>query len=105
MNSQLNPKDLRTYPVQEKPCKTCPFEGENPVQLCPNRYKGFIENLAGQGQHLCHSVDNEAICRGGRNIQLRILCAMGMLTEPTDEAFDQAIEESLNSDVDMGGNI
>jgi hypothetical protein len=30
---------------------------------------------------------------------------MGMLTEPTDEAFDQAIEESLNSDVDMGGNI
>jgi len=97
MNNQLNPNDLRTYPVQEKPCKTCPFEGENPVQLHPSRYKELIENLTGQGQHLCHSIDNKAICRGGRNIQLRFLCAIGILTEATDKAFDQAMEEALNS--------
>ena len=29
----LDPNDLRTYPVQEKPCKTCPFSGEKPLPL------------------------------------------------------------------------
>jgi len=96
--AKLNPNDLRTYPVQEKPCKTCPFEGENPVPIVPERYSAFIENLAGEGQHLCHSLDNKAICRGARNIQLRILKAMGMLDEPTDEAFNQAINESLTQE-------
>ena len=95
MTNKLNPKDLRTYPVMEKPCKTCPFAGENPVQIMPKRYADFIDNLAGKGQHLCHGAHNKAICRGGRNIQLRLLCAMGMLNEPTDEAFNQAINQSL----------
>jgi hypothetical protein len=92
----LNPNDLRTYPVQPKPCKTCPYEGEKPVQLSPDRYYYFINNLAGNGQHLCHSLNNQAICRGGRNIQLRMLCAMGLLDEPTDEAFNQALNQALN---------
>ena len=94
----LNPNDLRTYPVQEKPCKTCPFEGENPVPIVPERYADFINNLAGEGQHLCHSANNKAICRGGRRIQLRIHKAIGMLAEPTDEAFNQAINESLTQE-------
>lgn len=61
---ELNPNDLRTYPVQPKPCKSCPFEGEEALQLSPDRYQYFIDNLAGKGQHFCHSVNNKAICRG-----------------------------------------
>ena len=91
----LNPNDLRTYPVQDKPCKTCPFEGETPIQLAPERYVYFINNLAGNGQHLCHSVKDKAICRGGRNIQLRMLCAMNLISEPTDEAFNEAMEKAI----------
>ena len=94
--NHLNPNDLRTYPVQQKPCLTCPFEGKKPVQLSSERYQYFIDNLAGKGQHFCHSADNKAICRGGRNIQLRILCALKLLDEPTDECFDEALNQALN---------
>ncbi|MFB2981306.1 hypothetical protein [Microseira sp. BLCC-F43] len=95
-NRNLDSKDLRTYPVQPKPCKTCPFEGEEPVELTPRRYEYFINNLCGKGQHLCHSANNKAICRGGRNIQLRWLCAIGAIPEPTDEAFNAAINEVMS---------
>ncbi len=88
--------DLRTYTVQPKPCKTCPFEGTNPVAVSPKRYQHFIDNLCGKGQHLCHTANNKMICRGGRNIQLRWLCAIGMISEPTDEAFNAAMNKALN---------
>ena len=93
--NHLNPNDLRTYPVQPKPCKTCPFEGETPIQLSPERYHYFINNLAGNGQHLCHSKNNKAICRGARNIQLRMLCAMGLLDNSTDEEFNKKMNEII----------
>lgn len=81
--------DLRKYPVQPQPCYTCPFAGKNPLPLLPEEYAKYIDNLNCKGQHLCHSVD-KMICRGGRQIQLTILCAKGFLPEPTDEAFNAA---------------
>lgn len=84
-------------PVQAKPCRTCPFAGSNPIPLPPERYTQLINNLNGNGQHFCHSADNRKICRGGRDIQLRLLCSYGLLDEPTDEAFNQAIAEALCS--------
>ena len=32
-------------------------------------------------------------CRGGRTIQLRWFCLIGIIEEPTDEAFNQAVAE------------
>jgi len=93
----LDPNDLRTYPVQEKPCKTCPFSGEKPLPLSPSDLVMYYQNLMGNGQHICHSTNNTKICRGGRNIQLKWLCAIGMLDEPTDDAFNQAVEWALNN--------
>lgn len=92
---KLNPTDLRTYPVQKKPCKTCPFAGETPLILPQSDLVNYYENLLGNGQHFCHSVNNSKICRGGRNFQLKWLCSVGMLDEPTDEAFNQAMKETL----------
>ncbi|MEG4286268.1 hypothetical protein QUB68_24365 [Microcoleus sp. A006_D1] len=88
---QLNPNDMRTYPVQKSPCLTCPFAGREPLILAD--FEQYIENLMGNGQHICHSTDKN-ICRGGRDIQLAWLCSVGMLDEPTDAAFDRAIDDA-----------
>ena len=92
---KLDRNDLRTYSVQEKPCKTCPFAGKTPLPLSESDLVSYYQNLLGNGQHFCHSVDNKKICRGGRNIQLKWLCAIEMLDTPTDEAFDKAVNEAL----------
>lgn len=59
-----NKNGLRNYPVQIKPCRTCPFAGKEPIVLTPEKYQHYITNLMGNGQHFCHSVKNKAICRG-----------------------------------------
>jgi hypothetical protein len=92
-------KETRHLPVQSNPCRTCPFEGKEPINLSQERYVEIYTDVAGlDGQHLCHSANNEKICRGGRNIQLKIVKALGFVDEPTDEAFDQAMDEVLNSE-------
>lgn len=88
--------DMRDYPVQQQPCRTCPFEGEDALELSPESYAGYIQNLMGQGQHICHSSNRTRVCRGGRNIQLRWLCGTGQLSEPTDEAFNKAVDDAMN---------
>ena len=93
---KLNRKDLITYPVQKKPCRSCPFAGKEPVRLSNDRYREIFTNLVNSQQHLCHSADNKAICRGGREIQLRWLCSIGALSEPTDEAFNAAINKVMD---------
>ncbi|WP_333030516.1 MULTISPECIES: hypothetical protein [unclassified Microcoleus] len=92
-----DPTDMRTYPVRQQPCKTCPFSGEKPLPLSPSELAVYYDNLMGNGQHICHSMNNTKICRGGRNIQLKWLCAIGMLDEPTDEAFNEAVNGALNN--------
>ena len=96
-NQELDKKDLRTFPVQTKPCRTCPFAGEQPVRLSRNRYQQYINNLVNDRQHLCHSANNKAICRGGRDIQLHFLSSIGALSEPTDEALNDAINDAMTN--------
>lgn len=86
--------DMRDYPVQPKPCLTCPFEGKEPLQLSADNMARYVKNLKGEGQHICHSSNGTRMCKGGRNIQLQYLYTKGMLSEPTDEAFDKAIDEA-----------
>lgn len=87
---------MRDYPVQPRPCLTCPFEGEKPLQISAKNMGKYVKNLMGQGQHICHSSNGLRICRGGRNIQLKWLYATGMLDEPTDNAFDRAVNDAIN---------
>ncbi|NQE37282.1 hypothetical protein [Microcoleus asticus] len=86
-------RDLSAYNVSEKPCYTCPFGGKNPIPLAPDRLAYYYDELLNGGsQHLCHSAE-KTICRGGRTIQLRWFCLLGIIEEPTDEAFNQAVTE------------
>ena len=92
-------KDLAKMPVQIHPCRTCPFEGKEPLALEPEDYAkvlGAIVNL--ESQHLCHSAENKMLCRGGRNILLRVLCGYGFISEPTDTAFEAARNKALEID-------
>lgn len=86
---------MRTYPVQKSSCRTCPFAGKEPLIISTSNFIEYLENLMGNGQHICHSTSRN-ICRGGRDIQLRWLCKIGMLDEPTDAAFDRAVDDALN---------
>ncbi|MCT7977583.1 hypothetical protein [Laspinema olomoucense] len=89
-------KDLRQMPVQSAPCRTCPFAGKEPIPLEPERYAQYLMPLVnGISQHLCHSADDKKVCRGGRDIQLRLLYCKGAISEPTDEAFNKAITQQL----------
>lgn len=81
--------------VQPKPCKTCPWAGETPIQLSQERMIEITQNLMGDGTHLCHSVKDTKICRGGREIQLRWLYLKGFISEPTDQALNKAFDKYL----------
>lgn len=48
-----------------------------------------------ESQHLCHSAHNQRLCRDGRNLLVRSLCARKLIPEPTDTAYYQAIKEVL----------
>lgn len=88
-------QDLRKVRVQNKPCSTCPFDG---IESNFSDIENYHKSLCGlEAQHLCHTAENRMICRGGRNIQLRILYSLGWIDEPTDEAFLRATCEALEN--------
>lgn len=97
------PRDLQ---VQERPCRTCPFEGTGGAFFHQSGdMSGYLKNLVElNGQHYCHSVNNSKICRGGRNLQVRIAFVQRLIPQPTNEAFEallasptqEAFEEKVN---------
>ena len=83
-------------PVQQSPCRTCPFEGKSPINLTPKSKATYTDNVANlRGQHFCHSVDNKMICRGGRNLMLQSLLEHGLIAEATDQAYEEARKQIL----------
>lgn len=89
-------KNLLQMPVQAHPCITCPFEGEKPIALTRKEYVNYLNKIVNlESQHFCHSARNQMLCRGGRNILLRVLCAQGFIAEPTDAAFELVSIEAL----------
>lgn len=81
---------MKMFP-QKKACNTCPFEGKSPLALPPEKLTEII-NYLGEGQnHICHNSQNK-ICRGGRNLQLKIFTAQGFIDKPTDEALAEAMK-------------
>lgn len=91
-------RDLSNYKAQPKPCKTCPFAGETPIQLTPERTQEIYTYVANfESQHLCHSANNLMICRGGRDIQIEIAYALKWIDEPTNENFEKTMREINNT--------
>lgn len=85
--------DIRGFEVMAKPCQTCPFKTNLLEQKEQEYYLARIVTF--QSQHLCHTSGDKKICRGGREIMLRALTAIGLIDEPTDEAFERKSKEVL----------
>jgi hypothetical protein len=95
MARERKPQDLSKIPVQVSPCATCPFVGGRSV-LAPESQRHYTQKIVNlESQHLCHTSENQKICRGGRNIMLKVLTVLGAIAEPTDQAFDLARDEAL----------
>lgn len=79
--------------VNEQQCYSCPFnETSNRLPLPIERMNEIYGYLANGTNHMCHSTSDETVCRGGRNFQLQILHRMGLITEPTDNALNEAMK-------------
>jgi hypothetical protein len=82
--------------LNKRMCATCPWrEGSEYADLVPTLEASALS----EGSRICHSTGSnainvrtgkpEAICRGARDAQLRILAGIGFLSEPTDAAWNE----------------
>lgn len=94
--------DVRGFHVMKAACATCPFTTNSLGAEATALYLKSIVTF--QAQHTCHSVNDTKICRGGQDIMLRAMHAMGLLEAPTDQCFEQTSKRHLgNSYVPPGG--
>lgn len=86
-------------PVRKAMCATCPFRHHGP------RESPGLQELLVQRASICHSTGlsvfygrtgrPEKICRGARDVQLKLFVALGLLKKPTDACW-QAKAKELN---------
>ncbi|HEY5443730.1 MAG TPA: hypothetical protein VIJ87_04515 [Pyrinomonadaceae bacterium] len=91
---------MTLIPVQRKMCGTCPFRPRS-------KYGSFASVLTEaaltEGSRICHNTGEndfigktgkpERLCRGARDIQLKVFAAAGVITAPTDEAWAAKCDE------------
>jgi hypothetical protein len=75
-------------------CATCPFREGSPH----SNLRSMLEISAlSESSRLCHSTGvnalyrtnkPEQLCRGSRDLQLRVMHGFGVIDAPTDEAWD-----------------
>ncbi|ABW31925.1 hypothetical protein [Acaryochloris marina] len=91
---------MRSHFLEPNPaqCKSCIFRSpeDGGLVLGDDRTTEITEYLCSGKQHICHT-NPELACRGGRDIQLRVFAALGMIDQPTDEALWLANQEFLRS--------
>lgn len=91
----VEPQPFRAAQMEcsDKPCKTCLFGGEEPVRLTPEYSVEVYGNVStGMTSLTCHGANNTKLCRGARNLQIKTFYAMGLLEEPTNEAFEAQLK-------------
>lgn len=82
-------------------CATCPFrKGSKYGELT-----GLLSASAlNEGSRICHATGHAQLvrsegkaklCRGARNLQLDVFHGLGLLSEPTDEAWEKLAREIL----------
>lgn len=85
--------------VRKTKCKSCPFRAGSPYEyLAPM----LTADALSESSRICHSTGvnainttnlPEEICRGSRDIQLRMFYAMGYIEVCSDEAWERKWKE------------
>lgn len=88
---------MKTLKPRKTMCATCPFRAGSPHADLADMLAASAINEASR---ICHSTGTSAIygrtgkkpliCRGSRDIQLRVMCALGVISAPTDAAWASA---------------
>lgn len=85
--------------AQTNPCFTCPFAGERPIELSAQRQAEIFTTVTTfSGSHLCHTVDNQKLCRGARDLQIKIAWAAGWIDQPTDAEFQKHLSDAASTE-------
>lgn len=88
--------NIENYPVMKKMCSTCPFhlkhEGQVEIAIM------VMERCITTASQICHHprLSGKAethICRGAREYQKKIFHRLGVISAPTDEAWDKAVRK------------
>lgn len=83
-------------------CKTCPFREDGWTDV----RELLVERALNEGSPVCHSTGSTALvprskrasgrqklCRGARDLQLKMFHGLGVISAPTDEAWDAKAKE------------
>jgi hypothetical protein len=75
-------------------CASCPFREGHDGELASK----VLDRTLFQSSQICHhpvlyGKRETHLCRGQRDIQLELLARMGMIDEPSDEAFARRSRE------------
>ncbi|WP_157198337.1 MULTISPECIES: hypothetical protein [Methylomonas] len=85
--------DISDFPVMAGRCPTCPFHEQNEGQReIANMVRERCVTAASQICHhpRLHGKEETHLCRGARDFQLQIFHRLGVIDEPTDQAWDRA---------------
>jgi len=99
--SKKRAKQFKRLPVRPEMCATCPFRPGSKLSFLASDLAASALNEASR---ICHSTgSNNAInrrtgkppllCRGARDIQLKVYAAMNFIEAPTDEAWEKKCKE------------
>jgi len=85
---------MSATPTRKTMCATCPFRDGSPH----SHLRSMLEISAlSEASRFCHSTGVNALyrtkkpvqlCRGSRDLQLRVMHGFGYIDAPTDEAWD-----------------
>jgi len=83
-------KPPHEMPVMKARCKTCPFNENGSIEV----RNAVLSRITENSQH-CHGSgwpNATHLCRGARDVQLKWMHRLGVISEPTDEAWKTAWE-------------
>lgn len=90
-------EDISNFPVMKSECPTCPFKkDENGRERSPEIADMVRERCLTRASQICHhpalkGKKQDHLCRGARNFQLNFFYRLGVIKEPTDQAWDKSL--------------